>query len=649
MVTRGAVGFVAVILASSLGAPSASSTTWSEPDAPQAVQARIFDGQVQVSWTPVESINPPVTHYIVHAGAGSCPVVVPARVNTARLPVVVGQRRITAEVQAVNAYGISGSGVAGRSLHVGRLASTRYRAVQILDISDFHGAISSNSTQAGAGRLVTALRADRRATRPTFTVSAGDNIGGSPMISSAFEDLPAILALNAMGVDVSTFGNHEHDRPLSHLRRMIDASEFQWTVANYNTLAPLQGNKQGVEPYTLIKRGGITVGFVGMNTEDTPAMVRPDRLTYAGGRVITIDASVRSVQRQVNAALRAGADLVVVLLHQGWEANIEGQARGRLIDIASQLRGAAVIFGAHTHQSYASVINDSAVVQPANSGRQYARTQVCLDTEQGRTLGSWPQLVEADSIRNLPTDPVTQTMVDGYQERLAARMDEVVGVVDSVIEHKPPRGGTLTDTALGNLITDAMREAYGTEIAFLNIGGVRDTLPASTYQPLAPGLRRPGLTGGGPYDVTLGDVLSALPFHDDLATTSISGRQIWESLEAGQASYGANLFMSGLSYRVDTTRPLGSQVIAVTGDDGRPIPQDATLYEVALPAFLLTSDTFPGLVGAATVQGPLVDVLLAKLAADRNAGRSTTAREPRILIPLGTLFDRGTSGQYRSP
>ena len=599
------------------------------PSAPQQVTARIIDGRVRVTWSPVTTADPPVSSYIVHSGARSCPVIVPASSTSVTVPIVAGQRRATWQVQAVNMYGVSSPGTAGSTLDVAGLADTRYRVVQMLQLSDFHGAIAGSGTQAGAARLVAALRADRRAIRPTFTVSAGDNIGGSPIISAAFDDLPAILALNRMGLDVTTLGNHEHDKPLRDLRRLIDASAFDWTVANYSTLAPLRGDERGVSRFVLRKRDGVTVGFVGMNTEDTAAMVRSDRLSFGEGRQIEISARVQPVQRQIDAARRAGADLVVVLLHQGWERSVDGIAEGRLIELAQQLRGAAVIYGAHTHQSYLSVIDGVSVVQPANSGRQYSRTLICLDARDDRVLGSWPQLIDASAIASVVPDPATSRIVDRYQRLLATQMDEVVGVVDTLIDRKPPPGGQLSDNALGNLITDAMRDAYGTDLAFVNIGGVRDTLPATGYESLAPGLRRPVAGSTGPYDVTLGDVMSALPFSDDLATAEVTGAQIWDALEAGQADYGANLFISGLRFQVDPKAPIGARILSVSRDDGTPISRDETSYSMALPAFLLTSTQFPGFTGPATIQGPLIDVLLTRLRQDMQQGRVTSARSPR--------------------
>ena len=192
------------------------------------------------------------------------------------MPVAKGQASARPEVNAVNAYGYSPSARAPQSLKVKPAGD--YRNIQVLQFSDFHGALEASDNNIGAAVLSTAFDRDRRHSASTFTAVSGDTIGGSPPISNAFEEKPAIEALNLMRADVSTFGNHEHDRKLEHLRRMIDLSNFKWTVANYSTIRPLQGRKHGTKPYVILKRGGVKVGFVGMNTPETMDLVAPGNL-----------------------------------------------------------------------------------------------------------------------------------------------------------------------------------------------------------------------------------------------------------------------------------------------------------------------------------------------------------------------------------
>ena len=152
------------------------------------------------------------------------------------MPVVVGQPAGRPVVQAVNAYGFSKPAASNKSYTAAELAtvsSSANKAVQVLQLSDLHGAIEVG-TSFGAPLLVSNWDADRKANAATVAFTSGDNIGAAPPISTEFEELPTIEALNAMKLDAGAFGNHEHDRNLAHVQKIIGASDFQWVVSNYS-------------------------------------------------------------------------------------------------------------------------------------------------------------------------------------------------------------------------------------------------------------------------------------------------------------------------------------------------------------------------------------------------------------------------------
>jgi len=516
-------------------------------------------------------------------------------------------------------------------------ADDRYRAVQFLQFSDFHGALEVSSSNIGAAVLASSLALDRSRVKPTFTVSAGDNFGGSPVISSLFEELPSVEVLNAMDVDVSTFGNHEHDRPLTHLRRMMDASKFQWVVSNYSTLVPLQGTKNGAKPFTIIERDGIKVGFVGMNTEEAPVLVFPTNFQYGKGlsRKIEVSASAATVSGQAKAARAAGAQMVVGLLHQGFGASVSGKPTGRLIDLARQIRGVDVIYGAHTHTEYLGVINGRPVTEVPNSVREYSRTTSCLDTSRNRVIGSVVELTGKSEVASIPPDPAVATIVAKYKAQLGLQLDQRVGVIDGIF----PRGGNPPversgQTPIGDFAADAVRAKYGTDFALLSGGGFRDTLPANGYQPANQTLRRPGQGRTGPYDITLGDMLALLPFGNTAATTTISGEGLWQALENGVSGWPAEgrfPQVSGLRFTFDPYQPEGTRIQSVTRVDGTPIARDATRYSITTVDYLVYGGDGYGSVfspTSATMREPFIDAVIAAFKADLAAGRITNVPVP---------------------
>jgi 2',3'-cyclic-nucleotide 2'-phosphodiesterase (5'-nucleotidase family) len=345
--------------------PTAQANTYSLPGAPTNVTSYLAPRGVVVKWTPATDVTPAITGHVVSAGPGSCPIFVPAgSKSVVTMPVVEGQPAGTPVVQAVNAYGFSKSTASNKSYtkaELATVASTANKAVQVLQLSDLHGAIEVG-TSFGAALLASNWAADRAFNPATVALSSGDNIGAAPPISTEFEELPTIESLNLAKLDVSTMGNHEHDRNLDHLNKVIGASDFQWVVSNYNSdsLASLKSGAKATKNYTIIDRGGVKIGIVGANTPETIEQVFPGNLDYKDSsgakKTIQINAGVAGINSAIKEAKGNGAEIVIALVHQGWSENADGVAKGVLNTLASQIKGAVAIYGGHSHQTYASVV-----------------------------------------------------------------------------------------------------------------------------------------------------------------------------------------------------------------------------------------------------------------------------------------------------
>ena len=640
---------LATSLLVSLLAPAAQANTFSAPNAPTNVSSYLSSRGVVVKWTPGAAVEPGVTGHVVSAGPGSCPIFVPVgNRSIITMPVVEGQPAGTPVVQAVNAYGFSKPAASSKSYTAAQLATvalTTNKAVQVLQLSDLHGAIEGTSF--GAALLTSNWAADRTANAATISLSSGDNIGAAPPISTEFEELPTIEALNLAKLDVSVFGNHEHDRNIDHLNKMIGASEFQWVVSNYSAgaLDVLKSGTKQAKNYTIINRGGVKIGVVGSNTPETIEQVFPGNLDYkdASGatKTITINPGVAGVNAAIIEAKAAGADLVIALLHQGWSENADGIAKGQMNTLASQIKGAAAIYGGHSHQTFASVIKPSARVAPTvlgqtrNAGVEYTRTQICL--RNGTVVGQSIQHVLRAASATINTsvastvstaDVATAAMVKKYKDQLSAKLDVKIGQVSGTF----PRGGSPAversgETPMGNYIADLMRAKYKTDFAIQNGGGIRDTFPARTYVPAATGLVR---TGTGPLDVTLGDAFTVFPFGNQLATTVVTGANLWKALENGVGGNypGDGRFpqVSGFKFSFDASKPIGSRIVEVTKLDGTAIAKDSKEYTLTTLDFLIYGgDGYLNVFSPASakVQGALLDLFVDALKADMAAKKVT--------------------------
>jgi 5'-nucleotidase len=624
--------------------------TYSLPNAPTSVTSYLGAKGVVVRWIPGETVEPGITGYVVSAGAGSCPIFVPVRNNNVvTMPVVIGQPAGTPVVRAVNAYGFSKPTASKKSYTAAELATVANsgnKAIQVLQLSDLHGAIEVGNSF-GAPLLVSNWDADRKANVATVAFTSGDNIGAAPPISTEFEELPTIETLNAMKLDAGAFGNHEHDRNLAHLQKVIGASDFQWVVSNYNpdSLDALKSGTKQAKSFTIIERGGVKIGVVGANTPETIEQVFPGNLDYTNAagakKTITIDPGVTGVNQAIVDAKAAGAEIVIALIHQGWQENSDGGAKGVLNTMAAQIKGAAAIYGGHSHQTFATVIPGTSRVAPVvigqtrNSGVEYTRTQICM--KYGKVVGQSIEHVLKSASTTINTgvvstvttqDVAAAAMVKKYKDQLTAKLDIKIGQVSGVF----PRGGTPAversgETPMGNYIADLMRAKYKTDFVIQNGGGIRDTFPAKTYVPVNTALVR---TGTGPLDVTLGDALTVYPFGNQVATTVVTGENLWKALENGVGGNypGDGRFpqISGFKFSFDSSKPIGSRIVSVTKVDGTAIPKDATEYTLTTLDFLIYGgDGYLNVFSPtkAKVQGALLDVFTDALKADMAAGKVT--------------------------
>jgi 5'-nucleotidase len=440
-----------------------------------------------------------------------------------------------------------------------------------------------------------------------------------------------------MGVDVATFGNHEHDRALSHLNTMIAASKFPWTVSNYSTLGGFTTKANPVKPYVIINKGGVKIGVVGVNTVDTMDEVFPGNLDFTDAKgkkqSIVITDKLAPVQKAVNDAKKAGANLVIVLLHNGWNMDLGNKAVGPLVDYSSQLKGVAAVYGGHSHQKYASVANGTLVAEVRNSGVEYTRSQICVDTKTNHVLGASVDYIDKAAVTNAgyAADDATATMVAGYKAQLNGKLDVKIGSVSTV----SPRGGSPAversgEAAIGSYTADALKARYKTDFALINGGGIRDTLPAKTYVPGATNtFNRPGTSTTAPYDVLLGDAYTIFPFGNTVSVVNITGKNLWAALENGVSQYpsaGRWPQVAGIKFTVDVSKPAFSRIVSVTKTDGTPIAADDKSYSVATVDYMVYGgDGYTQFDASKQVlKDLLVDVFTDALKADAAAGKVST-------------------------
>jgi 5'-nucleotidase len=535
--------------------------------------------------------------------------------------------------------------------------------IQMLAINDFHGNLDPPSGSSGsviqlnpdgttttvaaggAEYLSTALQQARVGHPNTITVSAGDNIGASPLVSAAFHDEPTILALNEMGVSVATVGNHEFDEGKAELLRMqyggcraddgcydpahpFPGASFQYLAANVindQTHLPL------LPPFWIKNIGGAYVGFIGVTLQGTP-----DIVTASGVAGLTFKGEVQTINFYARILTLLGVNAIVALVHQGGfptssaynydcDANGPGSGlTGDIVPIAQQIDPAVdVIVSGHTHTSYVCDIPDPSgqprlVTSAASFGRLFTDFEGTYDKRTHDFVRSSLTAHNVVVTRTIPKDPAITALLTTYHTLLGPIANRVVGHIAGDILG---RGATTPEEPLGDVIADSQLEATapadlgGAVVAFMNPGGIRADL---TYA-------QSGTEGDGA--VTYSEAFTVQPFNNLVETVSLTGAQILTLLQ--EQYTGANAtspkvlqVSAGFAYTLDLTRTGADRIVASSVTlNGVPLDLSAT-YRVTVNNFLagggdgfgiLTSGTDP-LIGAVDI-----DAFVAYLTAHSSA------------------------------
>jgi 5'-nucleotidase len=494
--------------------------------------------------------------------------------------------------------------------------------VQLLAINDFHGNLQPPSGSSGrigttnAGGveyLATHIKA-LEATNPegTLEVAAGDLIGASPLLSAAFHDEPTIEAMNALGLDITSVGNHEFDEGVDELLRMqnggchpIDGcqdgdefagADFQFLAAN----VVYKSNGKPIFPaYKIRSIAGAKIGFIGLTLEGTPLIVTP-----SGVASVDFLDEAETINTATAALKAKGVNTIVVLLHEGGgqsvglsESSINtctGMS-GAVVDIVGNLDDEVdLVISGHTHNAYACALANSAGhAIPVTSASSFGRLVTDIDMTINRSTDQPTSISVNNKIvtRDVALDPAETTIVGKYLTAVAPIANRIVGSITTDITRTNSAAG---ESALGDVIADGQLEDSldeGAQLAFMNPGGIRADL---TYNQISGG-EQPG-------EVTYGEAFAVQPFNNLVATEDLTGAQIqtvlnqqWAACTPPGRSSNATVILqvsAGFTYSYDSTLACGSRIsnMALNG-----VPLDlAASYRVTMNNFLADGgDSFP--------------------------------------------------------
>ncbi len=462
--------------------------------------------------------------------------------------------------------------------------------LNILHINDFHSRIESinksdstcsaeeegkNECFGGAARLLTAINQTRDALKAegknVLLLNAGDNFQGS-LFYTTYKGTVEAEMLNAMKFDAMTVGNHEFDDSEDGLAGFLDKVQFPVVTANVVASAASKIGDR-VKPSIVLEVGGQKIGIVGAVANDTAELATP-------GPNITIAEDVAKISEQVQKLKQDGVNKIIALTHVGYPRDLEFIAKIPDVD---------VVVGGHSHTllsntdqkaegPYPTLVDNPGgykvpVVQAGQYSKYLGDLRVVFD-DSGVAKESKGDPILIDS--SFKPDEATLKRIDELKAPIEALKSKVVGTSEGPIEgdRKICR---VKECSMGNLVADATLarvKDQGITIAFANSGGLRASIDAG--------------------DVSMGEVLTVLPFQNTVATFQLKGEDIRAALENGvsQIDDGAGRFMqvSGLKYSFDRSKPAGSRIVSVDVKEGETfVPLDpAKTYIVAANNYVRT-------------------------------------------------------------
>lgn len=447
-------------------------------------------------------------------------------------------------------------------------------------------------------------------------VDAGDMFQGT-LESNLFEGESVIRGYNLLGYDAAAVGNHEFDfgpagpdpvarnpgdDPLGALKRNAALARFPLLSANMTEKAG-GATPSWAKRSVIVERAGAKIGIIGLSTPDTP------NVTLAAN-VVTLNFGdpVAATVREARALRAQGADAVIVVAHMGGRCrSVEDphdisscETKQEVVDFLAALPAGTIdaYLGGHTHAYMRHFLNDVPTSQAGSSAREFATIELWIDPRANRVLRDRTVLrphtmlctavftgtERCDARQAPPGATLTPRVFEGkamtadaemtalfapYLARVAAKREERLGIrtADRFVR------AYQKESALGNLLADALREGTRADIAMFNSGGIRAEL-------------REG-------DLVYGDIFEVSPFDNYPAVATLTGAQILEILRLTTRGDRGVMQVSGIRYTYDARKdadkpvPERNRFVSATLADGSPIDPDR-LYRVAMPDFVAT-------------------------------------------------------------
>ncbi|KQT84014.1 bifunctional metallophosphatase/5'-nucleotidase [Aurantimonas sp. Leaf443] len=401
----------------------------------------------------------------------------------------------------------------------------------------------------GYARVVAAIAAKRATVENPLVLDAGDQFQGS-LFYNQYKGAAAAEFMKAAGYEAMAVGNHEFDDGPKVLEPFVAMLPFPVLMANADTTREPELHKS-VLPSTVVEKGGERIGIIGLTPQDNPEIASP-------GPTIDFLDPIPAVKAEVERLTKDEVTKIVLLSHSGYEIDKR---------IAAAVDGIDVIVGGHTHTllsntdkaasgAYPTLVRspdgtEVPIVQAYAYSKYLGQLDLVFDNK-GRVTSAKGEPILLDS--NVPEDAAMKARVAELGKPLEEIRAKVVASTTAPIDGSRETC-RVRECEMGDLVADAMLDRVkdqGVTIAYANGGGLRASIDAG--------------------EVTMGEVLTVLPFQNTLATFELKGADLKAALENGVGSVeelaGRFPQVAGLKFTWDPRKPKGERIVSVEVKEG---------------------------------------------------------------------------------
>ena len=411
--------------------------------------------------------------------------------------------------------------------------SAKSNDIVVLGTSDVHCGIDQNIGYAG-------LAAYKKAMQEKYNyvalVDAGDAIQGDT-IGTLSKGEYIVDIMNEVGYDVVVPGNHEFDYGMDQfLNVIVPKMKATYVSANF-----MKDGKPVFDTYKMMTFGEKKVAFVGISTPETLVKSTPTYFQDKFGNYIydfcndkTGTKLYKAVQKAVDAAKKAGADYVVAVAHLGDD---EASEPWTSMDVIKNTDGIDVLMDGHAHSKVVKSVKnkDGKSIKMVATGTKLENIGKIVIAENGTITAEY---VGADVAKD--KDAAVTKFIDGIKAKYKELENKVVAKTDVnliIADENENRLVRSQETNLGDLCADAYKNVLGADIAFVNGGGIRTSIPKG--------------------DITYGQIIAVHPFGNMACVVEATGQQILDALEFGSRNVGKGenggfLQVAGLTYSINT-------------------------------------------------------------------------------------------------